>query len=257
MMDSDLGGGREIMQSLNEKQQKIIEQLKDGLIVSCQAKKDDPIYLPGIITKMAESAIWGGAAGLRINTPEHIKEVRKITDLPIIGLWKQHTKNSSVFITPTMEAVDEVIKAGAEIVAIDATDRSNASGEKAFLLIKEIKQKYPDAIILADIRNEKEALLALEQGAHMVAPTLYRFNDQPKSIDSPDFEMLAKIVQVCEGKGFVLMEGKINTPEEAIESLYLGAYAVVVGSAITRPHLTTLRFTNKINKYEKKMPLYY
>lgn len=245
------------MESLSEKQQTVIEQLKNGLIVSCQAKKEDPVYLPGIITKMAESAIWGGAAGLRINTPEHIKEVRKITDLPIIGLWKQHMKDHSVFITPTIEAVEEVIKAGADIVAIDATDRVNAQGEKAYLLIHKIKQKYTDTIILADIRNEKEAVLALEQGAHLVAPTLYRFNDHPKSIDSPDFEMLAKIVRVTKGNGFVLMEGKINTPEEAIESLYLGAYAVVVGSAITRPHLTTLRFTNKINKYEHKMPLYY
>ncbi|QVY62387.1 N-acetylmannosamine-6-phosphate 2-epimerase [Cytobacillus gottheilii] len=245
------------MQSYNEKQQKMIQQLKNGLIVSCQAKKDDPMYMPGIITGMAKSAIWGGAAGLRLNTPEQISEVRQITDLPIIGLWKQHSENSSVFITPTMEAVDEVIGAGADIVAIDATDRINADGEKAYLLIEKIKQKYPETIILADIRNEEEAVIALEQGAHMVAPTLYRFNDNPKSIDSPDFEMLAKIVRACEGKGLVLMEGKINTPEEAIESLYLGAYAVVVGSAITRPHLTTLRFTNKINKYENKMPLYY
>ncbi|MCM3763898.1 N-acetylmannosamine-6-phosphate 2-epimerase [Neobacillus niacini] len=235
----------------------IINQLKDGLIVSCQAKKDDPIYLPGIVEAMASSAIWGGAAGLRLNTPEDIKAVRKMTDLPIIGLWKIHSEKSKVFITPTMDAVRAVIEAGADIVAVDATDRLTAEGRIAFDIIPLIKKEFPNIVILADIRNAKEALHALKLGADFVAPTLYRFNDNPKSIDSPDFETLAEIIRVSEGRGYVLMEGKINTPEEAIQSLYLGAHAVVVGSAITRPHLTTLRFTVKMNKYERKMPLLY
>src|SRR5699024_5087856 len=109
----------------------------------------------------------------------------------------------------------------------------------------------------ADIRDELEADQALKSGAHMVAPTLYRFRKHPKSIDSPDFEMLAKISRMSEKRGLVLMEGKINTPEGAMQGLYLAAHAVVVGSAITRPHLTTLLFTTKINKYEQQMPLKY
>ncbi|WP_040978537.1 N-acetylmannosamine-6-phosphate 2-epimerase [Oceanobacillus jeddahense] len=245
------------MRELTNAQQKIIDTIKDGLIVSCQAKKDDPIYMPGIITKMVESAIWGKAVGFRIDTPENIKEVRPITNLPIIGLWKMHRKDSPVFITPTLEAVQQVIEAGADIIAVDATDRIKSDGKKAYEIIQDIKVAYPEILILADVRNEKEAEQALEAGAHMVAPTLYRFNENPKSIDSPDFEMLAKIVRASQGKGIVLMEGKINTPEEAIESLYLGAHAVVVGSAITRPHLTTLRFSRKMNKYESTMPLFY
>ncbi|MEH7009821.1 N-acetylmannosamine-6-phosphate 2-epimerase [Neobacillus niacini] len=235
----------------------LIEQLKNGLIVSCQAKLDDPIYVPGIIEAMADSAIWGGAAGLRLNTPEQIKAVRQRTNLPIIGLWKIHSENSPVFITPTMEAVRAVVEAGADIVAIDATDRINEEGKKAYEIIPLIKEEFPDTMILADIRNAAEASQALQIGADLVAPTLYRFNDHPKSIDSPDFEMLCEIVRVCESLGHVLMEGKINTPEEAIQSLYLGAHAVVVGSAITRPHLTTLRFTVKMDKYQKKMPQMY
>jgi N-acylglucosamine-6-phosphate 2-epimerase len=237
--------------------QSVIDQLKDGLIVSCQAKKDDPIYIPGIIEAMAESAIWGGASGLRLNTPEDIKAVRKKTDLPIIGLWKIYRKDSKVFITPTMEAVRAVVEAGADIVAVDATDRLTKDGRKAYEIIPVIREEFPELVILADIRNAQEAEKALDIGADLVAPTLYRFNDHPKSIDSPDFEALAEIIKVSQGKGYVLMEGKINTPEEAIQSLYLGAHAVVVGSAITRPHLTTLRFTVKMNKYENKMPLMY
>jgi N-acylglucosamine-6-phosphate 2-epimerase len=242
---------------VKEKQRKILDAIKGGLIVSCQAKKSDPIYMPGIVKKMAESAIWGGAVGLRLNTPEDIREVRQMTDLPIIGLWKMESGNSPVFITPTMEAVRAVIEAGADIVAVDATDRYNPSGQKAYEIIPKIKEEFPDTLILADIRNTEEALNALNMGAHLVAPTLYRFNDNPKSTDSPDFEELARIIRACEGKGMVIMEGKIHTPEEAIQSLYLGAHAVVVGSAITRPHLTTLRFTIKINKYRRKMPLKY
>jgi N-acylglucosamine-6-phosphate 2-epimerase len=240
-----------------DKKLQVIDRLKDGLIVSCQAKKDDPIYVQGIIEAMANSAIWGGAAGLRLNTPEDIKAVRKNTDLPIIGLWKIYSEQSPVFITPTMDAVRAVIEAGADIVAVDATDRVTEEGRNAFEIVPLIKEEFPEVVILADIRNADEAFKALSLGADMVAPTLYRFSDSPKSIDSPDFEALAEIISVSQGLGYVLMEGKINTPEEAIQSLYLGAHAVVVGSAITRPHLTALRFTIKMNKYQKKIPLMY
>ena len=240
-----------------QKQKNVMAKIAGGLIVSCQAREDDPIYMPGIIEKMAASAEWGGAVGLRINTPEHIRDVRKMTDLPIIGLWKIEHDDSPVFLTPHMESVQAVVDAGSDIVAVDATDRLNHDGEKAYDIIPKIRDAFPDILILADVRDDVEADIALKKGAHMVAPTLYRFSEHAKSIDSPDFEMLAKIVRTSEGRGKVLMEGKINTPEEAMQSLYLGAHAVVVGSAITRPHLTTLRFTTKINKYEQQMPLKY
>lgn len=193
----------------------------------------------------------------RIDTPENIARIRKVTNKPIIGLWKINIDTEDVFITPSMKEVDEIVKAGADIVAIDATNRINSYGRKAYELISEIKEKYPDLLILADIRNAEEAKEALKMGAHMVAPTLYRFNDNPKSTDSPDFEELARIVEACEGLGLVIMEGKIASPEEAVQSLYLGAHAVVIGSAITRPHLTTLRFTSVMNKYKRKIPLKY
>ena len=221
--------------------EQIVEILFEGLIVSCQVNSKDPLYLPGIVPKLVEAAIWGGAVGIRANTPEDIKAIREITDLPLIGLWKIYSDNSPVFITPTMKAVEAVINAGADIIAVDATDRLTEEGEKAYKIIPKIKKAFPDTLILADI----------------VAPTLYRFGDNPKSTDSPDFEMLSKIVKVCKNKAYVLMEGKITTPEEALESLYLGAHAVVVGNAITRPHITTLRFTSKLKRYEKKIPLIY
>lgn len=242
---------------MNDKNRKIIEDIKNGLILSCQVKKTDPLYLPEIIEKLVMCGEWGDACGYRIDTSENIAKIRKITNKPIIGLWKINIETEDVFITPTMREVDEVVKAGADIVAVDATDRMNSYGKKAYEIISEIKEKYPDLLILADIRNAQEAREALKMGAHMVAPTLYRFNDNPKSTDSPDFEELARIVEACEGLGLVIMEGKISSPEEAIQSLYLGAHAVVIGSAITRPHLATLRFTSVMNKYKRKIPLKY
>lgn len=190
---------------MTEKNRRIIEQLKNGLILSCQVKKTDPLYLPGIIEKLVECGEWGDTCGYRIDTPENIAKVRAITNKPIIGLWKINMETEDVFITPTMKEVDEIVKAG----------------------------------------------------AHMVAPTLYRFNENPKSTDSPVFEELARIVEYCKDLGIVIMEGKIYTPEDAIKSLYLGAHAVVVGNAVTRPHITTLRFTSLMNKLQRKIPLKY
>lgn len=236
---------------------KLLEITKGGIIVSCQVKPDDPLYLDGIVEKLAQCAIWGGARGLRLNTPSDIAAVRSITKLPIIGLWKEHSKGSDVFITPTLHHVDAVLAAGADMVAVDATDRLNGGGQKAFTIIKEIRREFGDVPILADIRNADEAFRAMLEGADMVAPTLYRFNEHPKSAEEPDFEEFIKIIKVCRDACPVFMEGKINTPEQAMESLFLGAHAVIVGSAITRPHLTTLRFTNKVSGKINDMPLYY
>lgn len=109
-----------------------------------------------------------------------------------------------------MHHVEAVINAGADVVAVDATDRLNADGKKAFTIIKEIRNVFGDIPILADIRNAQEARNAMEEGADMAAPTLYLFNEHPKSTEEPDFEELCKIIKACESLGPVFMEGKIN-----------------------------------------------
>ena len=242
---------------MRRSKENLLEALKGGLIVSCQVKTDDPLYMDGIVAKLAQCAIWGGANGLRLNEPQNIASVRGMTDLPIIGLWKVHSKESSVFITPSLLHVEAVLEAGADIVAVDATDRINAYGEKAYEIIAKIRKKLGNIPILADVRNGEEARNALLLGADLVAPTLYRFGENPKSTEEPDFDELALMLEQCKDLGPVVMEGKINTPEQAVECLYMGAHAVVVGSAITRPHLTALRFVNRIEKRISKMPLLY
>ena len=242
-----------------ESKRKLIERIKGGLIVSCQAKETDPHYWDDYTLHMAKAAIWGGAIALRLDTPNDIRKIKKISTIPIIGLWKVFNEKYDVFITPGMKYVRECIKAGADIIAVDATNRLVSEEKYAYEIIKEIKSEFPEVPILADIRNVDDANIALEEGADMIAPTLCRFDKNYKSTSKPDFELLCRLVQLCNEKkiGKVIMESKISTPEEAIISLYHGAYSVVVGNAITRPHKTTQIFCEAINGYKEKRSLFY
>jgi N-acylglucosamine-6-phosphate 2-epimerase len=241
---------------VNKKAQ-TIEKLAKALIVSCQAKETDPHYCEDITLLMAKAAVWGGAGALRLDTPKDIKKIKEQCNVPIIGLWKVFTDKTEVFITPGMKYVRACIEAGADIIAVDATERFLEEKRYAYEIISEIKAEFPDVPILADVRNVKDAVLAVEKGADMVAPTLSRFDKEAKLSDKPNFELLCRLVDVCKDRAKVIMESKINTPEEAMIALYHGAYAVVVGNAITRPHITTQKFYDAINGYREKRSLYY
>lgn len=236
--------------------QKLLESLKGGLIVSCQIEKHAPCYHEDIVELMVKSAIWGGACGLRLNGIDNIKKIRKSTDLPIIGLVKVFSDETEIFMTPTMNEVRSVIEAGADIVAIDGTDRM-IQGRKGYDIIPEIKKEFPNTVIFADVRDETDALTSLALGADIVAPTFYRFKKDAKSSDLPDWEMFARMCQVCKDKGIVMMEGKIWTPDDAIRAFHYGAHSVVIGSAITRPHLIMRRFYDHVNGYPEKRSLLY
>lgn len=239
--------------------EQIINDIKGGLIVSCQAKQTDPHYTEDYTLQMAKAAAWGGAKGLRLDTPEDIKKIKKECALPIIGLWKVFSEESEVFITPGIKYAKACIEAGADIIAVDGTNRRVSSGKYAYEIIREIRKQYPNVPILADIRNIEDAKIALECGADFIAPTLCRFDKSYKSGSKPDFQLLCKLVDLCSevGNGKVIMESKVGTPEEAVISLYHGAYSVVVGNAITRPHITTQKFSDAINGYKEKRSLFY
>jgi len=234
----------------------IIESLNKGLIVSCQMETHAPCYSEEMVELLVKAAIWGGAEGLRIEGEENIRRTKKLTDLPIIGLIKIFSDDTEVFMTPTMNEVDKVINAGAQIVAIDGTDRI-IDNHKACEIISLIKEKYPEVVIFADVRDEVDAVMSLKLGADMVAPTFYRFKKDAKSTDYADWEMFSRMCNDCQGLGYVVMEGKIWTPEDAMKAFYYGAHAVVVGSAITRPHIITRRFSDHLKGFEKKRDLHY
>lgn len=235
--------------SQKSSKKELIESMK-GLIVSCQTQPDDSIHTEDMVVKMAEAAKWGGAVGIRANTPQQIAAIKAKVDLPIIGLWKIWNDNTDVFITPTMEACKAIWEAGADIIALDCTSQINAQGRPAYELLAELKKEIPQAPIFADVSNFEEAKRAAQMGADIVAPTLYGYTEETKHIEEPDMRAFAKMCRELGDQVSIMMEGHIYTPEDAMKCLYLGADAVVVGSAITRPHLITKRFTDLLGGYQ-------
>ena len=170
--------------------------------------------------------------------------IKDNVDLPVIGLYKIWHEDTDVFITPTLEAAMEVWEAGAEIIALDCTEQITHEGRPAYELLPVVKEMIPDALIFADVSNYREAERAVAMGADIVGPTLYGYTEETKHIEVPDLREFARMCRDFSDKAFMIMEGHIYTPEDAIKALYLGADAVVVGSAITRPHLIAKRFVD-------------
>jgi N-acylglucosamine-6-phosphate 2-epimerase len=207
-----------------------LESLKSSLIVSCQAPVESPLHDAKVIAAMAKASIMRGAVGVRIDTPAHVREVRKqLPDTPIIGLWKKIFPDSEVYITPRFEEATAIAEAGADIIAIDATLRKRPDGETVPQLVEKIHQL--GKLVMADIDTIENAIAATEAGADIVGTTLYGYTPQTKHLSPPGFLLLAEMVAKL--KVPVICEGGIATPEEAKNALSLGAYAVVVGGAIT------------------------
>lgn len=238
------------MKTTDIRKKTLLDSLKNGLIVSCQVQHDDPIYSEEIVIKMAQAALWAGAVGIRANSPEQIKAIKEHINLPVIGLWKIWNDNTDVFITPTLEAAKAVWEAGAEIIALDCTSQINSEGRPAYELLPIVKKEIPDAIIFADVSNYEEAKRAIELGADIVGPTLYGYTEDTKDIEYPDLREFARMCSDFSDEVYMIMEGHIYTPEDAIKCLYLGAHSVVVGSAITRPHLIAKRFIDLMSGYK-------
>lgn len=209
-----------------------------GLIVSCQALDHEPLHSTYIMSRMAVAAEEGGAIGIRANSVEDIVEIKKETELPIIGIIKINYKDLKPYITPTMKEVDDLVKIGVDIIALDAT----INQDEEFL--REIFIKYPNQQFMADISTIEEGLRAGELGFHYVGTTLVGYTEQSKDLDN--FEVLKALIEKCKSK--IIAEGNFDTPEKARKALEYGAHAVVVGSAITRPQLITKKFNDEILK---------
>ena len=226
------------------KNKELLNKLKGGLIVSCQVQPDDPVYSMDFVLKMAQAAEWAGAAGIRANSPDQIKMIKEHVDLPLIGLYKIWHDDTDVFITPTLDAARQVWEAGADIIALDCTDQITHEGKPAWELLPLVQKEIPDALIFADVSTYEEAKRAVDLGADIVGPTLYGYTEATKHIEEPNLREFARMCRDFGDRVFMIMEGHIYTPEDAVKCLYLGADAVVVGSAITRPHLIARRFVD-------------
>ena len=233
--------------------QEVLDSIRNGIIVSCQATEPNPMATPETLLLFADCAVMGGCVGFRANTPENIKPIKeKYPDYPMIGIWKIQTGDNEVYITPTMEAVDALVNLGCEIVAIDATNRKNAYGKYAWELIKPIKEKYPNIVVMADLATIEEARIAAREGADILATTLSGYTaDTKEKNKTADFQLVEDMRKEFPDK-FILTEGKIWTREDAVKAYSCGANCVVVGTAITNPWMITNRFVKAVKEYHSK-----
>ncbi len=221
--------------------QQILDGIKGQLIVSCQALETEPLHSSMIMARMAVAAMKGGAKGIRANSVEDIVEIKKYVDLPIIGIIKRDYEDSDCYITPTMKEIDELVQqANPHIIAIDATKRLHPGKKTSTAFIQEIKTKYPQVILMADISTLEEAIEAEKAGADLVSTTLSGYTPYSPASPYPDFTLME---QACKTLSIpVIGEGRIWSPEEAKKAFEMGIHALVVGSAITRPREITKRF---------------
>ena len=225
----------------------IIDKLKKGLIVSCQALDDEPLHSSFIMGRMALAAKMAGASGIRANTVSDIKEIKENVDLPIIGIIKKDYDNSDVYITPTIDEIDALVNCGVEIIATDATNMKRPKNDGIEDFYKEIRSKHPDIKLMADCSTVEEAVFADKLGFDFIGTTLVGYTPQSKGdhIDADDFKILREIIEKC--KHPIIAEGNIDSPEKAKRVLELGAFTVVVGGAITRPQNIAKKFVDCIN----------
>ncbi|MCD5408616.1 N-acetylmannosamine-6-phosphate 2-epimerase [Candidatus Bipolaricaulota bacterium] len=227
------------------RKEKLLSQLKGGLIVSCQAVEGSPLYGSRFMAAMAQAAERGGAVGIRANGPQDIRAIKEVCSLPVIGIYKRRHPDSEIYITPDFPSAEAVVQAGAEIVALDATPRRRPGGVTLEELVKEIRARF-DVLVMADISTEEEGVAAVAAGADIVATTLSGYTPYTASQkqEGPDLELVRRLVVRLEVP--VIAEGRFWTPEEVCEAIRLGAHAVVVGTAITNPEAITARLVKRM-----------
>lgn len=221
--------------------------LKGELIVSCQALEAEPLYGSEIMAKMATAAIEGGAKGIRANSLRDIQAIQRAVDVPVIGIIKKIYEDSEVYITPTVKEVDALVSQGVTVVAMDATGRIRPGGISLEAFFSEIRARYPRQLFMADVSNVEEARAARDLGFDLIATTLVGYT--PYTEGENPLTVLEGIVQTLDAP--IIAEGNIETPAMAARALELGAYSVVVGSAITRPQIITKRFVNQLHIHKE------
>jgi N-acylglucosamine-6-phosphate 2-epimerase len=226
----------------------VVRRLQGGLVVSCQAGPDEPLYGADHMAAMARAARIGGAVGMRANSPADIAAICAAVDLPVIGIYKVDLPGFAVRITPTVEYACQVAAAGAHIIALDATARPHPDGLDLPERVRAVKE-LTGCPVMADISNLEEGIAAEAAGADLVGTTLSGYTTPEPPPPGPDFVLLQALVRRLAVP--VIAEGRIATPEQAAQALGLGAFAVVVGGAITRPQWITARFVDGMRNRQR------
>ena len=221
-----------------QKMKDFIKQVNKRLVVSCQALDHEALFGAEIMAKMAVAAQRGGACAIRANTPVDVQAIKEAVSLPVIGLYKEVLPDTPVIITPTWRHALALVKAGADMIALDATERPHPE-EDVPTLIKMIHEQT-DCLVMADISTLSEGIAAEAAGADVVSTTLSGYTAYSLQGGMPDIELVKQLAQRV--KVPVFGEGRYHTPEQVMQALDAGATAVVVGGAITRPQEITARY---------------
>jgi len=226
--------------------EEILSDTRHSIIVSCQALPGEPLYCEemSIMPYMAKAAQMAGCKCIRTSSIRDVTEIKKVTGLPVIGLIKRTYEGYEPYITPTMQEIDELVAAESDIVALDCTLRTRGDGTTINEFLAQIREKYPDIVLMADISTYEEGINAWKCGVNLIGTTMSGYTPYSPKVDGPDFELASRLVKDVDIP--VIAEGKIHYPDEAKKMLSLGVHAVVVGGAITRPLEIAQRFYNGI-----------
>lgn len=222
----------------------LIEQLKGSLVVSCQAYPNEPLRHPETMAQMAHAAWRGGAAAIRCQGLADIAAIKGRVDIPVIGLWKEG--HEGVYITPTLRHALACVSAGADIVALDATGRPRPDG-RTFAQTVDALRRATDTLIMADCGSMDDVQRALDVQVDIVSTTLAGYTNDRPATEGPDLDLVRQAVAAA-GETPVFCEGRIHTPNQAAAAIKAGAWACVVGTAITHPTSITTWFTQAIEE---------
>lgn len=193
----------------------ILAATKSSIIVSCQALPNEPMYCEemSIMPFFANAAKRAGSKCIRTSSIRDVVAIKEATGLPVIGLVKRVVEGYASYITPTMKEIDELVQVESDIVALDCTMRARGDGSSINEFIAQIREKYPDIVLMADISTVDEGVNAAKCGVDLVGTTLSGYTDYSPKTDGPDFELVEKLVSSVSIP--VIAEGKIHTPEQA------------------------------------------
>lgn len=220
----------------------LLEALRGRLVVSCQAYPGEPMRHPDTMAQVAQAVEIGGAAAVRAQGLDDIRCVKQVVDVPVVGIWKDGAEG--VFITPTLTHAVAVAEAGADIVGIDATLRPRPDGLTFAETVRRLRERT-EALVMADCDSVESALAAAEAGADIIGTTLSGYTGARPSTVGPDLELVRELVAELPGHA-VVAEGRVHTPAQAAAALEAGAFAVVVGTAITHPTSITRWFVEAL-----------
>ncbi|MGY3767000.1 N-acetylmannosamine-6-phosphate 2-epimerase [Vagococcus vulneris] len=223
---------------------KVLKNIRGQLIVSCQALEDEPLHSSFIMSRMAVAAERGGAKGIRANSVSDINAIKELVSLPVIGIIKRDYPDSDIYITATKREVNELLTTSAEIIALDATQRKRPGNEKLSDLITQIHEGQ--RLVMADVSTLDEARAAESAGCDIISTTLAGYTPYSKKTEGPDFDLLQAIHQTVRIP--VIMEGRVEEPQDVEKGRKKGAFAVVVGSIITRPQLITEKYVEAMKR---------